>query len=268
VGVYEFEGFSTIHSSKFGVKMNMSSKMAQNFKSWMLSDIFPDDPFFKLTPVYQEMGFKYNSSTTQDGNKSNFNAFCDTVNSIIAGALIDKLKIFSDRIKQYGMSSFMEYIQFVNYLTSTVGQVGNLVELMTKVQTYIKSHSGITVPESVKGKTGQVKLYTGETVEIFSYQIVKWFISSGLMQNGNLYGVSNKNGISFTGYVSTLNNQNWTYGNTMSPTINANANYVESEVRGNIMANKTYKSVTYNPDSDPSKMQIDRFIGMVHEAAI
>jgi hypothetical protein len=261
VGVYEMEGFSTTHSTMFSVKMNMSSQMEQSPKSQNLWDVFPADPFLQLVPIYKEMGFDYKSSSTQEGNKKNFIAFCSTVNNIGVGTLIDRLKLFSDRIKQYGMSSFMEYITFMNELTSTVGTVGDLVEMMDTVKKYINETSGLKSQLGNTYKTGKVTLSNGTQVDIFDYKIVKWFINNNLMQNNNKYGVSNDNGISFTKYVTTLNKQNWTYGNTMTPTMNANANYVESEKRGNTIANKTYKSISYNPDTDPFKIKIKQPFG-------
>ena len=261
VGVYEMEGFSTTHSTMFSVKMNMSSQMEQSPKSQNLWDVFPKDPFLQLVPIYKEMGFDYKSSSTQEGNKKNFIAFCSTVNNIGVGTLIDRLKLFSDRIKQYGMSSFMEYITFMNELTSTVGTVGDLVEMMDTVKKYINETSGLKSQLGNTYKTGKVTLSNGTQVDIFDYKIVKWFINNNLMQNNNKYGVSNDNGISFTKYVTTLNKQNWTYGNTMTPTMNANANYVESEKRGNTIANKTYKSISYNPDTDPFKIKIKQPFG-------
>jgi hypothetical protein len=262
VGVYEMEGFSTIHKTVLGMQMNMSSQMDLKSNSWEMVKLFPNDPFLKLVPVYQDMKFNYKSSGTEQGNKDNFNAFCATVKQLIPPNLIDKLKLFSDRIKQYGMSSFMEYITFMNVLSSTVGTVGDLVELMNTVQKYINTTSGLKQQLPNTFKTGKVTLSTGQTVDIFDYNIVKWFINSGLMKNNNKYGVSNNNGISFTGYVNTLNTQNWTYGNTMVTTMDANANYVESEQRGNTIANKTYSSVTYNLATDPFKMTVEKFGGM------
>ena len=261
VGVNEFRGFSSIHKEMFSLMPNTASEMDLNSGSWEMVKLFPKDPFLKLIPVYTSMGFSYRTGATLADSEKNFRTFCITVKNMPPVQLIDKLKMFADRMREYGMSSFMEYSEFVNYLTSSVGTVANFVDTMQKAKTYInKNKSGLNIP-SGNYKTGRVKLYDGRTVEIFDYQLVKYLITQ-MSANGNKYGVSPGQGFSFTGYVSNLNNQNWTYGNTIVPTIVSGAKYVESEVRSNTFANRTYGSIKYNESTDPSKMVIQGFDNM------
>ncbi len=260
VGVKEFKGFASIHKEMLNSMPNTASEMDLKSGSWDMVKLFPKDPFLKLIPVYTSMKFNYKTGTTPENTENNFRTFCTTVKEMPATELIDKLKRFADRMREYGMSSFMEYAEFVNYLTSSVGTVANFVDTMQKAKTYIKTKSGFKIPSGTY-KTGRVKLYDGRTVEIFDYQLVKFLISE-LSAKDNKYGVSPGQGFSFTGYVSNLNNQNWTYNNTIVPTIKSGAKYVESEVRSKNFANRTYESIEYNESTDPSKMVIQGFDNM------
>ncbi len=286
VGVDEFEGFSTIHKSVFGVTPNSGSKLDLNSGSWEMTKLFPTDPFLPLVPIYTTMGFTYRTSNSMEDCKTNFNTFCTTVQNFKPPLLMNKLKMFSNRMKEYGMSSFLEYVAFIDYLTSTVGGVNDLVATMNTYKDYMKNTSGLTLPADKKFKTGTVEIYgdakgdvsspTKTTVEIFDYQIAKWFIDSklkvdvvqtfktieGIQNIQNKYGVSPSAGITFTNYITDIHKQNMNYNTVLKPMIEMNANYKEYEVRSSTMANKTYNSIPYDANTDPSKMRINGFENM------
>lgn len=252
IGVKEFKEFASIHSSVFNVRPDTGSKMDLNSGSWEPVKMFPTDPFLPLVSVYSTMGFQYNTGATPAESATNFKTFCATVKQLPPPQLIDKLKMFSDRMREYGMSSFMEYSVFVNYLTTTVGNVGDLVSMMKTVKTYITQISGLTIPTG-SYKTGKVTLSDGSTVDIFDYKLVKWLIDN-LTTNNNKYGLSPLGGIPFTRYVNNLIAQNWKFNTTVGPTTSAGAKYYESEARSVHASNKNYGAQLYNESSDPSKM--------------
>jgi len=283
VGVDEFEGFSTIHKSVFGVTPNSGSKMDLNSGSWEMTKLFPTDPFLPLVPIYTNMGFTYRTSNEMNKCKTNFNTFCTTVNNFKTHFLINKLKMFSNRMKEYGMSTFLDYVDFISYLTETVGDVNDLVATMNTYKDYIKNTSGLTLPADNNFITGTVEIYgdangdvsipTKTTVEIFDYQIAKWFINTKLIQNfqtiegnQNIYGVSP--GISFTSYITDIRAQNMNYNKVIKPIMHMKANYKEYEVRSRTMANKTYTSIPYDVKTDPSKMKINGFANMESDSLI